>query len=97
MKKGYWIVAYRSVSDEAVLREYGALALVATEAHGGRPLVRTSEAIEPRESGLKQRTVVMEYESFAKAVEAYESDVYQKALKVLGSAADRDFRIVEGV
>ena len=96
MNKGYWIVAYRSVTDEAAVREYGALALVAIEAHGGRTLVRTSEAIEPRESGLKQRTVVMEYESFAKAVEAYESDAYQRALKALGSAADRDFRIAEG-
>jgi uncharacterized protein (DUF1330 family) len=96
MKKGYWIVAYRSVSDEAALRDYAALALVAIEAHGGRGLVRTSEAIVPRESGLKQRTVVTEYESFAKAVEAYESDAYQKALRALGSAAERDFRIVEG-
>jgi uncharacterized protein (DUF1330 family) len=97
MKKGYWIVCYRSVSDEAALREYGALALIAIEAHGGRALVRTADAIEPHEAGLKQRTVVMEYESFAKAVEAYGSDAYQRALKALGSAAERDFRIVEGV
>jgi len=97
MKKGYWIVCYRSVSDEAIVGEYGALALPAIKAHGGHSLVRTTEAIEPREFGLKERTVVMEFESFAKAVEAYESDAYQKALKVLGSAAERDFRIVEGV
>jgi len=97
MKKGYWIVAYHSISDEAALREYGALALVAIQAHGGQVLVRAAEAIEAREAGLKQRTVVNEFESFAKAVEAYESDAYQKALAVLGSAAERDFRIVEGV
>ena len=97
MKKGYWIVAYRSVSDEAALREYASLALPAIEAHGGRPLVRTAEAIVPHESGLKQRTVVTEFESFAKAVETYESEAYQKALRALGSTADRDFRIVEGV
>ena len=97
MKKGYWIVAYRSVSNEAALREYGVLALAAIEAHGGRPVVRTADAIEPREAGLKQRTVIMEFESFDKAVETYESDAYQAALKVLGSAAERDFRIVEGV
>jgi len=96
MKKGYWIVAYRSVSDEAAVREYATLALPAIEAHGGRTLVRTSEVIEPRESGLKQRTVVTEFESFAKALEAYESEAYQKALRALGSAADRDFRIAEG-
>jgi uncharacterized protein (DUF1330 family) len=97
MKKGYWIVLYRSVTDTAALAEYGALAVAASEAHGGRTLVRTAEAIEPHEAGLKQRTVVTEYESFAKAVEAYKSDAYQKALSALGSAAERDFRIVEGV
>jgi len=97
MKKGYWIVEYRSISDEAAIREYAALALPAIEAHGGRALVRTSEAIEPREAGLKQRTVVIEFESFAKAKEAYESPAYAEALQTLGSAAERDFRIVEGV
>jgi uncharacterized protein (DUF1330 family) len=97
MKKGYWIVAYRSITDEAAIRAYAALALPAIEAHGGRAIVRTAEAIEPREAGLKQRTVVIEFESFAKAVETYESDAYQQALKALGSSAERDFRIVEGV
>jgi uncharacterized protein (DUF1330 family) len=94
MKKGYWIVAYRSISDEAALREYGVLATVAIAEHGGRTLVRTSE-VEPREAGIKLRTVVTEFESFPKAVECYESETYQNALKALGSAAERDFRIVE--
>jgi uncharacterized protein (DUF1330 family) len=30
-------------------------------------------------------------------VAAYESDAYKTALKVLGSGADRDFRIMEGL
>jgi len=97
MKKGYWVVAYRSVTDEDALKEYGALAGPAIREHGGQMLVRTAEAIEPRESGLTQRTVVIEFESFARAVETYESSAYQKALQVLGTAVERDFRIVEGV
>ena len=97
MKKGYWVVAYRSISDQAALKEYGKLAGPAIQAAGGKGLVRTSEGIEARESGLQQRTVITEFESFAKAVAAYESDAYQAALKALGSAADRDFRIVEGL
>ena len=60
-------------------------------------LVRTADAIEPREAGLKQRMVVMEFESFEKAVATYNSAAYQAALKALGSGAERDFRIVEGV
>jgi uncharacterized protein (DUF1330 family) len=97
MKKGYWIVAYRSVSDESALKEYGKLAIPAIKAGGGKALIRTADAIEPREAGLKQRIVVMEFESFEKAVAAYNSAAYQAALKALGSGAERDFRIVEGV
>ena len=96
MKKGYWVVAYRSVSDESALKEYGKLAIPAIEAAGGKAVIRTADAIEPREAGLKQRLVVMEFESFAKAVAAYNSPAYQVALKALGSGAERDFRIVEG-
>jgi uncharacterized protein (DUF1330 family) len=97
VKKGYWVVAYRSVSDEAVLKNYGELAIRAIEAGGGKTLIRTVDAVEPRESGLKQRVVVMEFESFESALATYNSAAYQAALKVLGSAAERDFRIVEGV
>ena len=97
MKKGYWVVAYRSISDESAVKEYGKLAMPAIQAGGGKALIRTAEVIEPHESGLKQRVVVMEFESFEKALATYDSPAYRAALKVLGSAADRDFRIVEGV
>jgi uncharacterized protein (DUF1330 family) len=97
MKKGYWVVAYRSVSDESVLKEYGKLAIPAIEAGGGKMLIRTADAIEPREAGLKRRVVVIEFDSFESAIATYNSAAYGEALKVLGSAADRDFRIVEGV
>ena len=60
-------------------------------------MIRTADAVEPREVGLKQRVVVMEFESFEKAIATYNSPAYQAALKVLGHAAERDFRIVEGV
>jgi len=97
MKKGYWVVAYRSVSDEAALKRYGELAIPAIEAGGGKALIRTGDALEPREAGLKQRIVVMEFESFDRALATYNSAAYQAALKVLGSAAERDVRIVEGI
>ncbi|HWF47152.1 MAG TPA: DUF1330 domain-containing protein [Bryobacteraceae bacterium] len=96
MKKGYWVVAYRSVSDESALKEYGKLAIPAIEAGGGKALIRTTD-VQPREFGLKQRIVVMEFENLEKAIATYNSAAYQAALKVLGSAAERDFRIVEGV
>jgi len=42
MKKGYWVVAYRSISDELAVRAYGALAVPAVEAVGGRFLTRST-------------------------------------------------------
>jgi len=97
MKKGYWVVSYRSVSSESAMKKYGELAMPAIEAGGGRALVRTADAVEPRESGLKQRVVIIEFESFERAVATYNSTAYQAALKALDSGAERDFRIVEGV
>jgi uncharacterized protein (DUF1330 family) len=40
--------------------------------------------------------IVVEFESYEKALAAYTSEAYQKALQALGSGAERDFRIVEG-
>ena len=96
MKKGYWVVAYRTISNESAQQEYSKLAGPVIQANGGKALIRTSD-VEPFEAGLKQRTVVVEFESFEKAVATYHSDAYKVALKALGSAAERDFRIVEGV
>ena len=49
------------------------------------------------EEGLDLRTVVIEVESVAAAVAAYESAAYQAAQKTLGDGAVRDIRIVEGL
>ena len=49
------------------------------------------------EGGLAQRTVLIEFESVARALAAHESPAYQEALRALGNAVDRDLRIVEGV
>ena len=97
MKKGYWVVAYRSISDDAALNEYGKLAVPAIQTGGGKALVRTSEAIAPFEAGLKQRVVIIDFESFEKALATYDSAAYKAALQALGSATERDFRIVEGL
>ena len=97
MKKGYWVVVYRSVSDESAVKAYGALALPAVESFGGRFLTRSTSQIQPHEAGLQLRTILVEFDSYEIALAAHESEAYQKALQALGSGAERDFRIVEGV
>lgn len=94
-RKGYWVVCYKSVSDPAALSEYGKLVGPAIEALGGRAILRGAPA-KTHEAGLDQWTVVVEFESLEKAVAAYESDLYKRALDALGNGAERDFRIVEG-
>lgn len=96
MAKAYWIAAYRSVRDPQALAAYARLALPALEAAGGRFLVRGMPA-RVYEGGLEQRTVLIEFESVAKALAAHDSPAYQEALRALGNAVDRDMRIVEGV
>jgi uncharacterized protein (DUF1330 family) len=96
MKKGYWVVAYRSISDEAAVKAYGALAGPAIESLGGRVLTRSTSQVQTRESGLQHRAIVVEFDSYEIALAVYESEAYKKALQALGSGAERDFRIVEG-
>jgi uncharacterized protein (DUF1330 family) len=96
MKKGYWVVAYRSISDEAALKAYGALAVPALQSFGARFLTKSTSQVKTHEAGLQMRTIVVEFDSYEIAQAAHESEAYQKALRALGSGAERDFRIVEG-
>jgi uncharacterized protein (DUF1330 family) len=96
MAKAYWIALYRSIKNPDALAAYAKLAVPALQAAGARTLVRGTPA-KTYEAGLDQRTVVMEFESVAQAVAAHDSPAYQEALRVLGDAAERDLRIVEGV
>jgi len=95
MAKGYWIAFYRSVSNPAALAEYAKLATPAIQAGGGRFIARGTP-YRRYEEGLDQRSVVIEFYSVQSAVATYESPAYQAALKVLGNAAERDIRILEG-
>jgi uncharacterized protein (DUF1330 family) len=96
MSKAYWISAYRSIHDELAVAAYAKLAGPALMAAGGRFLARGLPA-HVYESGLEQRTVIIEFDSVAQAIAAHGSPAYQEALRALGSGADRDLRIIEGV
>lgn len=96
MKKGYWVVAYRSISDESAVAAYAALAGPAIKSLGGRALTGAASRVKAFEAGLLRRTIVVEFDSYETALAVRESEAYQKALEALGSGAERDFRIVEG-
>ncbi len=96
MPKAYWVSAYHAVKDSDKLAAYAKLAGPALTAGGGRFLARGEPAVV-YELGLKQRTVVVEFESVEQAVAAHDSPAYQAALDALGDGADREIRIIEGV
>ncbi|MFO1037731.1 MAG: DUF1330 domain-containing protein [Geminicoccaceae bacterium] len=96
MPKAYWIATYRSITDETALAAYATLAGPAIRDAGGRMVARGNPAAV-LEEGLNLRAVVIEFDSVAAALAAYESPAYQKAHDALGDAAVRDIRIVEGV
>ncbi len=96
MAKAYWVNLVRSVRDPEKVAAYIALAGPVMQRFGGRFLARGQPA-RVFESGLMQRTVVIEFESVERAIAAYESPDYQAALAALGDGAERDLRIVEGL
>jgi len=96
MAKPYWVATYRSISNADALAEYAKLAGPAISAAGGRFLARGTAA-KAYEKGVAQRVVIIEFDSVDKAVAAHDGPGYQAALKVLGSGAERDIRIVEGL
>ncbi|NBS72140.1 MAG: DUF1330 domain-containing protein [Betaproteobacteria bacterium] len=97
MTKAYWISAYRSINDDDALAAYAKLAGPSLTAAGGKFLARGIPAVV-KESGIQQRTVLIEFESVAAALAAYDSPGYKEALAALGNnAVVREIRIIEGV
>lgn len=96
MPKAYWITAYRKISDPDRLAAYAKLAPPAIAPFGGRYIVRGAPAAA-FEAGLKERIVISEFPSIEKAIAAYGGPAYKEALHVLGDAAVRDIRIIEGL
>ena len=96
MNKGYWVVAYRKVLDQATVKNYAAMLVPVLGNFGGRMLVSPTSVVAAQEAGVEQMTVVVEFDSYEFALMAYQSDDHKKALAALGPDVERDFRIVEG-
>ena len=92
--KGYWIVKANTI-NAAKQNEYAPLASVAVKKYGGKYLVRGGE--NNTKEGLEyERNVVIEFDSYQLAQEAYASEEYNYAKYILGDDKDRILTIVEG-
>ena len=96
MAKAYWVATYKSISDPDALAGYAKLAGPAIQAAGGKFLARGTAA-QAYEAGVRERTVLIEFDSVDQAISTHDSAAYRAALAALDGGAVRDLRIVAGV
>ncbi len=95
MTKGYWI-ARVDVNNPDKYPDYVSTAKPAFERHGAVFLARGGET-HSLEGSNRARNVVIEFPSVQHALDCYNSDEYQQAVKIRQSVADSELIIVEGV
>ena len=95
MSSGYWVITFRSVSDQTGVDRYTAAAGPVIQAHGGQVLAAGPPAIS-HEAGTLQRVAIVKFSNLEAANAAYCSPEYQAAVQYLVGAAERDVRIIEG-
>ena len=94
MAKGYWIGRV-NVHDPERYKEYVAAAGPAYKEYGANFLVRGGKC-EAVEGEGRSRNVVIEFESYEKALACYNSPAYTAARKIRNEIADGEMIIVEG-
>jgi uncharacterized protein (DUF1330 family) len=94
MAKGYWI-ARVDINDPDRYPDYVNTAKPAFERHGAKFLARGGET-HSLEGQNRARNVVIEFASVQDALDCYNSDEYQAAVKIRQSVADSELIIVEG-
>ena len=75
------------------------LAKDALEKAGGKviAMANVGEKLTVHEDGVNQSTVLIEFNTYDEAINAYHSVDYQEALLTLDNGANRDIRIFEGM
>ncbi|RIK86108.1 MAG: DUF1330 domain-containing protein [Hyphomicrobiales bacterium] len=94
-KKGYWI-GLVDVTDPEAYKDYVAANAVAFEKYGAKFVVRAGRNEQPEEPA-GTRHVVIEFDSYDRAVECYRSPEYRAAMEYRKDAAKARLVIVEGV
>lgn len=94
MAKGYW-VAFADVTDPEGYKAYTAENAKAFRKYGGRFLARGG-ASETPEGQPRSRVVVIEFPTYAAALECYRSPEYAKAMTLRQGKSLMDLAITEG-
>ena len=94
MAKGYWI-ARVDVNDPEAYKAYVGAAAEAFRKYGARFLARGGR-YEALEGQTRARNVVIEFDSFEKALECYRSPEYSRAVAHRKPVSVAELVIVEG-
>ena len=95
MSKGYWVVR-ANIIEAQEYSKYIDIASNVIHKFDGKFIVRGGIQTEYEEKGYS-RTVVVEFSSYKKAIECYQSIEYQNALKIVKKCAKRLVSIVKGI
>tara|TARA_B100001250_G_C19804958_1_gene792845 strand:+ start:2305 stop:2595 length:291 start_codon:yes stop_codon:yes gene_type:complete len=95
MTKGYWVVR-ANVFNVEKYSEYVKLATNIIQQFNGKFLIRGGNQIEFEEAGF-DRTVVVEFKSYQDALDCYNSESYQSAMKFVRNSSKRLVVVVEGL
>ncbi len=94
MAKGYWI-GHVDVDDIETYQKYIAANAAPLGEYGARFLVRGGDQ-QVCEGTVRKRTVVIEFDSYERALDCYQSLAYQKAKGIRDMVATADMVIVKG-
>ena len=94
MSKGYWI-AHVDVTNPEGYKEYIALNARAFAKYGAKFLVRGGK-FALKHGAARARHVVIEFESYEKALACYESPEYRAAELVRNKHSNGDVIVIEG-
>lgn len=94
MPKGY-IIARVSVDDPEAYAVYAKGAFGAMQKYGARILARGGRS-EALEGGARPRNVILEFESYERAKEYFNSPEYQAARQHRVNGSTGEFVVVEG-
>ena len=97
MSYGY-VIAHVEVTDEAAFENYRLQVPSVTESFGGQYLARGGKQ-EPLEGDgmLGNRTVIIRFGSYKKAIEWYHSNEYTQLVKLRQAGSNGSLMVVEGV
>mgnify|MGYP006089124283 FL=1 len=94
--KGYWIATYKSLENSENIKKYAEKATPAIKKYNGKILARGGK-VQTIEGTPSPRTVLIEFSSIQDALNCYQSQEYQDAMKIGKGEFDRHIQIIEGL